>query len=109
MVSSCTYIGALVGYIAVSFFADNYGRRKALLGAWAICAVGTVVVASSLRLEVAAVGFFLSGFGSDAAINLTLVFFAEVVGGSKRQKYSIIVQVFFAGGALVVTFFFYLF
>jgi MFS family permease len=76
LVSSCTYLGALVGYVAVSFLADNFGRRKALLGAWSVCAVGTVVVASSLRLEVAAVGFFLSGFGSDAAVNLTLLFFA---------------------------------
>jgi MFS family permease len=63
--------------LVVSFLADNFGRRRALLGSWGVCAAGTVVVASSIRLEVAAVGFFLSGFGSDAAINLTLLFFAE--------------------------------
>jgi uncharacterized membrane protein len=57
----------------------------------------------------AAVGFFLSGFGSDASINICLFFFGEVVGTNKRQKYSIIVQIFFALGALIVTFFFFLF
>lgn len=109
LVSSCTYVGAFVGYMAISFLADNFGRRRALLGSWVVCAVGTVVVASSMRIEVAAVGFFLSGFGSDVALNLTLLFFAEEVGSKKRQKYSIIVQMFFAIGALVSIFFFYIF
>ena len=98
-----------MGYMAISFLADNFGRRRALLGSWVVCAVGTVVVASSMRIEVAAVGFFLSGFGSDVALNLTLLFFAEEVGSKKRQKYSIIVQMFFAIGALVSIFFFYIF
>jgi hypothetical protein len=57
----------------------------------------------------AAVGFFLSGFGSDASINICLFFFGETVGTKKRQKYSIIVQIYFALGALIATFFFYLF
>ena len=57
----------------------------------------------------AAVGFFLSGFGSDVAVNLSLLLFAEEVGARRRQKYSIIVQMFFALGALTAAFFFYLF
>ena len=43
------------------------------------------------------------------AINLALLLFAEEVGARKRQKYSIIVQMFFAFGALTAAFFFYLF
>lgn len=55
-----------------------------------------------------AIGLFLSGCGSDAAINICFFFFGEVVGDKKRQKYSVIVQIFFTVGALIVTLFFYL-
>lgn len=98
-----------MGYIAVSFYADNYGRKRSLILAWIICTAGTIIVATSFHISMAAVGFFLSGFGSDASINICLFFFGEAVGSKNRQKYSIIVQIFFALGALVVTLFFFIF
>jgi len=108
-VSSCTYIGAFLGYIILSFLADNYGRKKTILISWTICVIGTIIVASSFNLYMAAVGFFLSGFGSDASIGLCLIFFGESTGAKKRQKYSIIVQIFFCLGALTTVLFFYIF
>jgi OCT family organic cation transporter-like MFS transporter 4/5 len=75
-VSSCTYVGALLGFILVSFFADNFGRKKAMLVSWTICVIGTIIVATSFHIYMAAIGFFFSGFGSDASINICLFFFA---------------------------------
>ena len=107
LVSSCTYIGAFFGYIILSFFADNYGRKKSILVSWFICTIGILIVAVSFNIYTIGLGLFLSGFGGDAVINITLLFFSEGVENKKRQKYSVIVQIFFAVGALIVTFFFY--
>lgn len=109
IVSSFTYVGAFLGYLTISYLADNYGRKRALLMAWGVCAMGSIIVATSFHIAVAAVGFFLSGFGSDVSISISLLFFSEAVSGRKRQKYSIAVQCFFAVGALVVTLFFFIF
>lgn len=75
-VSSCTYIGAFLGSIILYFLADNFGRKKAILISWTICVIGTIIVATSFNLYMAAIGFFLSGFGSDASVGLCLIFFS---------------------------------
>lgn len=49
------------------------------------------------------IGLFLSGFGSDAANSVTFLFCCEVLSNEKRQKYSVIMQIFFTIGALVGT------
>ena len=55
-----------------------------------------------------AVGLFLSGCGSDAAVNICFFFFGEVVGDKKRQKYSVFVQIFWTLGAMLLTLLFFL-
>lgn len=75
---------------------------------WAICTVGTVIIACSVNIYMVAVGLFFSGCGCDAAINICFFFFGEVVGDAKRQKYSVFVQIFFTLGAMVITLFFFL-
>jgi MFS family permease len=106
LVSSCTYFGAFVGYIVISFFSDNFGRKSSMAVSWGICTLGTIVVACSVNIYMVAVGLFLSGCGCDAAINICFFFFGEVVGDKKRQKYSVFVQIFFTLGAMTVTLFF---
>ncbi|MFO0002060.1 MAG: MFS transporter, partial [bacterium] len=86
LVSSCTYFGAFIGYIVISFFSDNFGRKSSMVVSWAICTAGTILVAVSVNIYMVAVGLFLSGCGCDAAINICFFFFGEVVGDKKRQK-----------------------
>ena len=105
---SCVYFGAFVGYIAISFFSDNFGRRSSILVSWFICTIGAIIVALSPNIYMIAVGMFFCGCGCDAGINICFFFFGEVVGDEKRQKYSVIVQIFFCLGAMVTTLFFYL-
>jgi MFS family permease len=85
LASSSTYLGAFVGYILISFFSDNFGRRTSMLLAWATTTVGSIIVSLSQNIYMAAFGLFLSGAGSDAAINICFFFFGEVVGDKKRQ------------------------
>ena len=73
---------------------------------WSICTLGTIIVATSVNIYMVAVGLFFSGCGCDAAINICFFFFGEVVGDAKRQKDSVIVQIFFTVGAMVITLFF---
>jgi MFS family permease len=97
-----------VGYLVISFFADNFGRRSSVIIGWGVCMVGTILVACSFNIYMAAVGLFLCGFGSDVSINIAFFFFGEVVGDEKRQKYSVLVQIWFPVGAMLMTGFFYL-
>ena len=56
----------------------------------------------------ASAAMFLLGAGSDASINMCFYFLGEVVEGKTRQKYSVLIQPWFATGALVMTFLFYI-
>jgi MFS family permease len=78
-----------------------------LIVAWAICTFGSFLVVIGFHISIVALGLFLSGFGADAANSLTFLFFCEVVNNKKRQKYSILMQIFFTIGALVATTLFY--
>jgi MFS family permease len=108
LASSTTYLGAFVGYILISFFSDNFGRRTSILLAWSATTLGAIIVSLSQNIYMAGFGLFLSGAGSDAAINICFYFFGEVVGDKKRQQYSVIVQILFTLGAMTVTLFYYL-
>ena len=80
VLSSFTYFGAFVGYLVISFFADNFGRKSSLIIGWGICSLGVVIVAASFNIYMTAAGLFLCGFGSDVSLNIAFFFFGEVVG-----------------------------
>jgi hypothetical protein len=50
-----------------------------------------------------AVGMFLLGAGADASVNMCFNFLGEVVEDNTRQKFSVILQPWFAIGACLVT------
>ena len=106
LVSSSTYLGVFLGSLIVSFFADNSGRRSSILAAWTFVLVGAILVAFTVNIYMTAVGLLFCGIGS-GGMNICFFFFNEVVGEEKRQKYSVIIQIFWCLGALLVTGFFY--
>jgi len=75
VVSSFTYFGAFVGYIVISFFSDNFGRRTSMLVSWGTCTIGTIIVALSTNIYAVAAGLFFCGCGCDASINICFFFF----------------------------------
>lgn len=79
LASSAVYVGALIGYLLFSFYADNFGRRITMILAWGIATIGTLVLLFSQNLIMVAVGFFMLGAGADAAVNMCFNFLGEVV------------------------------
>lgn len=51
----------------------------------------------------AGIGLFMIGSGGDAAVNMCFNFLGEVVEDETRQKFSVIMQPWFAFGACVLT------
>lgn len=103
------YVGALVGYLTFSFYSDNFGRRKTLLIVWGLATIGSFILLFSQNLIMVAIGFFCIGAGADAAVNMCFNFLGEVVEDQTRQKYSVILQPWFAvGGCLVTTCFIFI-
>jgi MFS family permease len=72
---AATYSGAILGFLIVSFFSDNFGRKISLVLAWGICVIGSLLVTFGYETTIIGIGLFLSGFGSDAAINITYLYF----------------------------------
>lgn len=87
---------------------DNMGRWKALLISYGVATLGMVVAVAAPNLYVVGIGLFLMGYGSDSAINICFYFITETMESKNRQKYSILIQVFFSLGGLVNVGYFYL-
>jgi fucose permease len=68
------YIGSFFGYLIVSFFIDNTGRKFSMLGSLIISVIGVFIVNISQSLFMAEIGLFISGFGIDSAINISFYF-----------------------------------
>lgn len=77
--TSSTYVGAFVGYIFFSFFADNFGRKTTLALTWSVATAGTFILLFSQNLWMAGIGLFMIGSGGDAAVNMCFNFLGEVV------------------------------
>ena len=97
-----------MGYIVLSFFSDNFGRRTSILIAWTLCTLGAIIMAVSFNLWMVVIGLFMCGCGAEAGINICFSFYGEVLGDQKRQQYSVIVMGCFSLGAMTSTLFFYL-
>lgn len=109
MLSSLVYLGCFFGYISISILVDNMGRKRALMISYAVATAGMVIAALAPNLYVVGIGLFLMGYGSDSAINICFYFITETMEPQYRQKYSILIQVFFClGGIVNIAYYYYL-
>lgn len=106
LASTSVYVGALIGYIVFSFYSDNHGRRVTLILAWSFATAGNLLILFSQNLVMVAIGLFMLGSGGGSAVNMCFNFLGEVVEDKTRQRYSVILQPWFALGACLVTTFF---
>jgi hypothetical protein len=53
---------------------DNLGRKKSLLLAQLVTAIGTIILSLSTNLSMAALGLILSGGGANSSIGMTFYF-----------------------------------
>jgi MFS family permease len=61
-----------VGYIIISFFSDNWGRKKTTILGWSIAVFGILLVQFAVNIQMAGVGLFFAGLGADSILNITL-------------------------------------
>ncbi len=71
------FIGSLLGFFTIPYFADNWGRRIAIRFSWGICTVGCVFIAFAGSPSMVGIGYFMAGFGANPAITLCYSFINE--------------------------------
>lgn len=98
VLTSMIFIGSLMGFFTIPYFADNWGRKIAIRISWAICTIGVLIISISTSPSMVGIGYFLAGFGANPAITLCYSFINEQCLGTSRQKYGVIIQVFYAIG-----------
>ncbi|KAL4464318.1 hypothetical protein ABPG72_017104 [Tetrahymena utriculariae] len=99
IMSALTYLGSLIGFFFFSWYADNKGRKNALLWSWLIATFGTFMVGFSQKdIVTCSIGLFLQGLGANPAITIHFSFLNEHSQGPFREYTSIGVQIFFAAG-----------
>jgi MFS family permease len=67
-------LGALVGFIIVSFYADNKGRRKSTIIGWSVSLLGIILTLASPNITLASIGLFFAGVGADSASKINMVY-----------------------------------
>lgn len=71
--------------------------------------LGHLMVMLAPGLTVVEVGMFLVGFSIENCFNVMVMILSEVLENSRRQKITIIFQIFFPVGGIAVVLGFYLF
>ena len=87
---------------------DIIGRKKGILLAYGIGTVGMIIVGFSSNLVLAGIGLFLSGFGTNTAVNVCFYFITETVADRERQKHSVLIQALYSLAPVLNVLVFYL-
>jgi MFS family permease len=72
--STLPYFGAFIGYIIISYYADNKGRKNITILGWAVSIIGVIMVVAAPNITVASIGMFLAGLGTDSGTNISMIF-----------------------------------
>ena len=101
------WFGAIFGNIAFTIFADNFGRRKALILCQIWNVAGYTVLLTSSSLLQAEIGLFIIGMGFQGLFPIMLCILEEILDNSLRQKMQIFIQSFICLGSLFSIILFY--
>lgn len=102
------FLGILMGYLGFSYYADNFGRRRAMILTWATALTGLTLLCLSSSAGWAALGLFLAGAGCESNLRVNLAIINEIVDSHLRQAYSIILQSAFGAAGLAIAAAYYL-
>lgn len=81
---------------------DSFGRRPLMILFNGMMAAGSIIAISSINIWVTGLGLFLVNCGTDGAMKFSFNFLAEYYDPQLREKYSIMVQVFYTLGYLII-------
>ena len=70
-------MGAFIGTVISAITSERYGRKWTLIVAWFISTGGTVIIASSISIEMVMVGMFFAGMGVYPASTVIYIILSE--------------------------------
>ena len=95
-------MGVLCGYLLFLSFADNIGRRTALLITWTVTSISLLLVVCANDIQTISIGLFFAGAGCESAIRINMTILSEIVDYYKRQNYSIILNCSFGISGILI-------
>lgn len=101
LVSSIYTLGGLLGALLAGPVSTKYGRRVALLATTVFFIIGPVAETLAPAIPVLALGRFLSGVGSGAAIVVGPIYVSEVAPSASRGLFGAFTQVMTNVGILL--------
>lgn len=91
-------IGCLMGSLGIVHVGNSIGRRKSLVVAATVAAIGIVIQASAFSLPQLVVGRIVSGIGNGAVNSIVPVWQSECSATKSRGKNVVVLGVFVASG-----------
>lgn len=91
-------IGCLIGALGITQIGNRIGRRKSLIIAAAIAALGLIIQCSSFSISQLVVGRIISGFGNGGVNAVVPVWQSECTAPKSRGKNVVIIGIFISSG-----------
>ncbi|PWY80857.1 general substrate transporter [Aspergillus sclerotioniger CBS 115572] len=91
-------IGCLIGSLGITQVGNRLGRRKSLIIAAVIAAIGQIIQSSSFSLGQLVVGRVISGIGNGGVNAVVPVWQSECTAPKSRGKNVVIIGIFIASG-----------
>ncbi|CAG8089361.1 unnamed protein product [Penicillium salamii] len=101
LITSCTSLFALIASPFTGVLADKLGRRKVILGADALFALGAVVQAFTSQVWGMILGRSIVGLAVGSASAVTPLYISELAPSSARGRLVTILSLFITGGQVV--------
>ncbi|CAG8043679.1 unnamed protein product [Penicillium olsonii] len=101
LITSCTSLFALIASPFTGVLADNFGRRKVILGADALFALGAVVQAFTGQVWGMILGRSIVGLAVGSASAVTPLYISELAPSYARGRLVTILSLFVTGGQVV--------
>ena len=96
------YFGFLASVFLRAFIVDSFGRRPLMIFFNGIIALGSILSISYINIWVTGFGFFLVNCGADGVTKFSFNFLSEYYDPQLREKYSIIIQIFYTIGYILI-------
>ncbi|KAJ5088817.1 general substrate transporter [Penicillium angulare] len=91
-------IGCLIGALGITQIGNRIGRRKSLIIAAAIAAIGQIIQSSSFSIGQLVVGRIISGIGNGGVNAVVPVWQSECTAPKSRGKNVVIIGIFISSG-----------
>ncbi|CAH1135590.1 unnamed protein product [Ceutorhynchus assimilis] len=86
-IAAFTPLGSAIGPLAAGYYADKFGRKKALIASAVPMIIGFLITAFAKQVELYYVARFLVGIGTGSAFTVVPMYIGEIAQTHNRGKY----------------------